>query len=215
MKVADIIGRSIKATVGLILFAIGVYLTIQANIGIAPWDVFTKGLSFQTAISYGKINIIVAVIFLFIDMALKEKIGIGTVLDAFVVGTTLDILEASQILPQSHNLALSLFMLMAGLFIEAYSQYLYMSAGLCCGPRDAFLVAVGKRLRKIPIGFVNIGIQVTVLVLGIFLHGRPVGIGTVVSVAGIGLIMQFVFNLLKFEPRDVTHLSIRDMIKQK
>ncbi len=213
MKITELLARSLKATAGLVLFAVGVYLTIQANIGVSPWDVFTKGLSFHTPLTYGKINIVVAIIFLFIDMALKEKIGIGTVLDAFIVGATLDVLEASQILPMSENLVLSIVMLIAGLFIEAYSQYLYMSAGLCCGPRDAFLVAVGKRLRKIPIGYVNIGIQMTVMILGIFLGG-PVGIGTIISVGGIGLIMQLVFNMLKFEPRDVTHLSIREMIKK-
>ena len=99
------------------------------------------------------------------------------------------------------------------MFIMAYAQYLYMCAALCCGPNDSLLVALGKRMPKVPIGFVNIGIMAIVLVIGIFLGG-PVGIGTVYSVAGIGVVQQLVFNLLHFEPRETVHVGIIDMIKK-
>lgn len=212
--IKDIIMRSLKAAAGLILFAFGTYLTVQADIGLAPWDVFSMGLSYHTPLTFGQAAMLISVIFLIIDILLKEKIGIGTILDAFLVGISLDVFEKLEPIKTSENLVWSLVLMTAGMFIMAYSQYLYMSAGLCCGPRDSFLVGIGKRLRKIPIGVVNIGIMAVVLTIG-FILGGPVGVGTVYSVAGIGTVMQIVFNALHFEPRETSHLSIIDMIKQK
>ena len=82
-----------------------------------------------------------------------------------------------------------------------------MSAGQCCGPRDALLVGLGKRLSFLPIGAVLVILYGTVLLIGWLLSG-PVGIGTIVTTFGSGVVMQMVFNALKFEPRDVNHQSV-------
>ena len=214
MNIKNLVLRSLKAAFGLALFAFGTHLTVQANIGLAPWDSFSMGLSYHTPLSFGQAAMLISVICLIIDICLKEKIGIGTILDAFIVGMALDVFEILNLIPTSDNIIVSIIMMTVGMFIMAYSQYLYMVAGLCCGPRDSFLVGIGKRMRKVPIGVVNIGIFVVVLTLG-FLLGGPIGIGTVYSVAAMGTIMQLVFNWLKFEPREIEHVSIMDMIKKK
>lgn len=210
MGMRETLVKSLKATFGLVLFAFGTYLTVQADIGIAPWDVFSKGISYHTSLTYGQAAIVISVVIVLFDLLLKEKIGIGTILDAFIVGLSLDFFESMNLMTKSDNLLLSLIIFTIGMFLMAYSQYFYMSAGLCCGPRDSFLVGIGKRFKKTPIGVVNIVIMSVVLVIGTFLGG-PVGIGTLYSVAGIGVMQQMVFHFLKFEPREVTHYSLLDM----
>lgn len=213
MSIREFIFRALKASAGLILFGFGVYLTVQADIGLAPWDVFRQGISNHTPFTFGQVSIVTGFIILGIDICLKEKIGVGSILDAYLVGTAYDFFDKMGILDKSENIVYSLILITIGMFIMAYAQYLYMCAALCCGPNDSLLVALGKRMPKVPIGFVNIGIMAIVLVIGIFLGG-PVGIGTVYSVAGIGVVQQLVFNLLHFEPRETVHVGIIDMIKK-
>lgn len=202
-----LLNRMVRATLGLMLFAFGVYLTIQANIGLAPWDCLSIGLSGHIPLSYGTLSIIISVAIVGVDLLLGEPIGVGTLLDAVVCGASVDLYTALGFVPKLHNLWLGFGSMATGLFIMAFGQYIYMSAGLCCGPRDSMLVGIGKRLRRCPIGFVNILILAVVLVIGALLGGK-VGVGTVVSVAGIGLAMQLVFRLLRFEPRDVRHENL-------
>lgn len=203
----DILKNSLLATGGLMSFACGVYLVIQANIGAAPWDVFCIGLSQTCGILYGNASILISIVLIVIDLLMKEKIGIGTILDAIVVGKTVDLLNWLDIVPKQEKIWISIIMLIAAFFLEGFSQYLYMKAGLSCGPRDSFQIALGRRMPKIPIGVVNIFILITVLIIGYFLGG-PVGIGTILAPVGIGLMQQLAFNMMKFEPKNITHQNI-------
>lgn len=208
----DILKNSIFATLGLMLFAFGSYLIIQANIGVEPWIAFAIGLSNQLGILYGTASILISFSVIVIDLLLKEKIGLGTILDAIVVGKTVDLLNWLDLVPQSHNLWISLAMMIVAFFIMGIAQYVYMKAELSCGPRDALLVALSKRAPKMPIGFINIILLAVVLVIGWKLGG-PIGIGTIISPFGIGLMQQLAFNLVKFEPKNVTHQSLIGSIK--
>ena len=49
-----LIGRFARLNLGFVLYALGIVLTIQANIGYAPWDVFHAGFSQTTGLSFGK-----------------------------------------------------------------------------------------------------------------------------------------------------------------
>lgn len=208
---AETLKKTWQATIGLLVFAFGVYLTVQANIGLAPWDMFAMGLSYHLPITFGQASIFISILFLIIDLFFREKIGLGMILDSLLVGAAFDRYDFWQLIPAANNIFTGLIYMTAGLFIMAFSQYLYMDTGLGCGPRDTFLVAVGKRLRKIPIGAVSIGIMVAVLITGRLLGG-PVGIGTAYSVFGTGIIMQIVFHIIKFEPRDVVHESLMESV---
>lgn len=204
MKIKNLVLRMIRAAIGLVLFAFGTYLTVQADIGLAPWDAFAIGISKQFPITYGKATVVISLGILLVDFLLKERIGIGTIMDALIVGNALDIFMKVDPVSRMEQLWQGILLMTVGMLIMAYSQYLYMSAALCCGPRDSFLVAVGKRLRKVPIGAVNILILAVVLLIG-YVLGGPVGIGTVYSVAGIGVAMQIVFSIVLFEPREIEH----------
>jgi len=93
-------------------------------------------------------------------------------------------------------------------------MWIYMSAEQCCGPRDSLLVGLGKRLPKVPIGIVEIILWSVVLLAG-YLLGGAVGIGTLLSTFGAGLVMQLVYTIIKFEPRKLKHKGIKETIKRR
>ena len=203
--VSDIIKHSVMAAMGLMLFGFGVHLTIQANIGVAPWHTLNLGLSKTFGILYGTASVAVSFTIIAIDLMLRERIGIGTVLDAMVVGKTVDLLNWIGIVPAIEgNLPVSIAVMLIGLFIMGLAQVIYMKAGLCCGPRDALMLAINRRLKRLPVGAVSVLMMVIVLFAGWRLGG-PVGIGTIICTFGIGALMQLAFVVTRFEPKDVEH----------
>jgi len=203
----------IKVVLGLMIFSFGNYLTIVANIGLAPWDCLAMGLSGKTGLSYGTWMTIVAVVIVVIDLLLKESIGIGTIIDALVVGPFIDLYIKFIKFPYSQHWYFGMPIMFVGFMLMAFGMYFYMSTGLSCGPRDALFVAIGKRLRKIKIGIVDIIIKVTVALVG-FALGGPIGIGTLEGMFLMGLALQIVFGLLKFEPRNIEHESVITTVKK-
>ena len=94
----------------------------------------------------------------------------------------------------------------------ALGMWIYMSAEQCCGPRDSLLVGLGKRMPKVPIGIVEVILWAVVLLIG-WLLGGPVGIGTLLSTFGAGPVMQLVYNLIRFEPRELKHKDVITVLK--
>ena len=218
-------GRPVKAEIktfirqcgqivfGLLVFAAGVHLTIRANLGLAPWDCLGMGISYHTPLNYGLSMTVMGVVILGIDLLLKEKIGFGTIIDALLTGNFVQLYQELDPFPETKTVWAGLLLIFAGLLLMALGQFFYMRAGQCCGPRDALLVGLGKRLKKLPIGLVQMLLWGVVLLVG-WLLGGPVGIGTVASTFGAGLASQLVFSLLRFEPRGVTHESVPAAVRR-
>ena len=204
--------RTIRLIFGLFLYALGIFLSIQANIGLAPWEAFSMGGSYLTHLSYGNIVVITGFIIIGIDYMLKEKIGFGTILNAILIGAFVDLIQFFNLIPTISNFWLGLLMLLLGQVVICIASYFYIGAALGCGPRDALMVAMGKRMPKVPIGAIRGLIEGTVLFVG-WLLGAKVGIGTVISVFGIGLILQFTFKLLRFDVKSIKHESVSDTVK--
>ena len=209
----DTIRRYIRATWGLFIAAFGVMLTINANIGLAPWDTLAMGIAGKTGIPYGTSFVIVSCLVLVFDLLMREQMGFGTFVDAFLFGYMTDFFRWLNICPKQHNVWIGILYMVVGFFIMSYGQYVYMSAGESCGPRDTFIVGLGKFVKKVPIGVVNIVVFSTVTLFGWLLGGK-VGVGTLIAAFGAGLEMQFVFHLVKFEPRDVEHDNIIVSVKK-
>ena len=205
--------RTLRLIFVLFLYALGIFLSIQANIGLAPWEAFSMGGSYLTHLSYGDIVVITGFIIIAIDYVLKEKIGFGTILNAILIGKFVDLIQFFNIIPMMSNFWLGLLMLLLGQVVICVASYFYIGAALGCGPRDALMVALGKRLPKIPIGAIRGLIEGSVLLVG-WLLGAKVGIGTVISAFGIGFILQFTFKLLRFDVKKIKHESITDTIKE-
>ena len=203
----SILKNSLLAAFGLFCFGVGVYLTIQANIGVAPWDTLYLGVNRVTGIQYGTISIITSFVVIGIDLLLKERIGIGMLLDALIVGKTVDLMNWLNPVPAQQNLFTGILVMLAGLAVMGFSQYLYMTAALGCGPRDSLLVALNKRIKNVSAGTVWTGILITVFLIGWALGG-PVGIGTIIAVCLQGVFMQLAFNIMKFKPTEVEHQDL-------
>ena len=203
----SILFHMLLAAVSLFVNGFGVYLTIQANIGAGPWDVLNLGISRSLGILYGTASVAVSLLILGIDILLKEPIGIAMFIDAVVVGKAVDFFNWINAVPACQSPVTGIPVMLAGLVIMAYTQYTYMIASLGCGPRDTLLVGLAKRVKKIPIGAVSVGLLSLATLTG-WLLGGPVGIGTLISTFGAGLVMQLVYNLLKFEPRLIRHSDV-------
>lgn len=200
------------ASAGLFLFGFGTYLTIQANIGAAPWDAFNLGLSGTFGIKYGTASITVSFLVLLIDILLKEKIGIGMILDAVIVGKTVDLFNYFDPVKLPETIIGSILIIIIALFICGFAQYLYMTAALGCGPRDTLLVGLSRKLPKIPIGLISICELAIVTAAGWALGGK-IGLGTIICAFFTGPIMQFVFRLVHFNPTETEHQSFRDSFR--
>ena len=203
----------LRIVAGLLVFAFGVHLTIWANIGLAPWDCLGMGLSYHTPLNYGLAMTSMSVVILLIDLLLGERIGFGTIIDALLTGNFCQMFNDLNPLPQNSNLWVGIAVMIAGFVFMSLGMWLYMRAGQCCGPRDSLLVAIGKRMPKIPIGVVEIFLWSGALLAG-WLLGGPVGIGTLISTFGCGFVMQLVYNLLRFEPRNIRHRDVVETVKE-
>ncbi len=204
--------RTIRLIFGLFLYALGSFLSIQANIGLAPWEAFSMGAAYLTHISYGNIVVISGFVILAIDFVFKEKIGFGTILNAILIGKFVDLIQFANIVPLMSNFWLGILMLLSGQIVICVGSYFYIGASLGCGPRDALMVALGKRMSKAPVGVIRGLIEGTVLIIG-WLLGAKVGMGTVISVFGIGLILEFTFKLLRFDVKNIEHESVAETVK--
>lgn len=208
----EYIKRLVKLNIGLFLYAVGVYMCVQGNIGLAPWDAFHMGFALLSGISMGKICMIFSVLIVILDLFLKEKVGIGSILNALCIGPCLDVFIANEVLPKMSGILSGSLMVLAGVFVIAIASYLYIGSAMGCGPRDTLMVVFGKRLPKTPVGLIRGTIEGSVLFVG-WLCGAPIGLGTVLYVFGIGYIMQFVFRVLHFDVKGVQHENLVDTIR--
>ena len=207
-----VLADALKAAASLVLFGFGVFLTIRADIGAAPWDVLNLGLSGTLGILYGSASIAVSLSIVLIDVLLKEPIGVAMILDALVVGKAVDFLNRFLPVPPPASLAAAIPMMLAGLTVMAYSQYFYMNAALGCGPRDTLLVALAKRVRRVPIGAISVALLGTATLAG-WLLGGPVGIGTLICAFCTGPIMQLAFRTVGFDATAVRHQRLRETLR--
>ena len=197
---------------GLLVFAFGVHLTIYANIGLAPWDCLGMGIAGHTPLNYGLSMTAMSVAILLIDLALHERIGYGTIIDALLTGNFVQLYNDINPLPENHSLWLGVAAMLVGFVFMALGMWIYMRAAQCCGPRDSLLVGLGKRLPRLPIGVVEILLWAVVVLVG-WLLGGPVGIGTLISTLGAGAVMQLVYSIIGFEPRDVRHKDVVEVTR--
>ncbi len=195
--------RLTQLFIGLILYALGIYFTLQANLGVAPWDAFHQGLSQKFSITFGQASILVGITIVIFNMFFKENIGIGTIANTVIIGLIIDFFYRINLLPEMTTIISGFVIIILGMVTIALATYFYIGAAYGAGPRDGLMIIMVKVTQK-PVGLVRLTIESTVLLIG-FLLGGKIGIGTVVIALGIGPIVQFVFKLLKFEIEKVEH----------
>ena len=200
--------RFLSLVWGLFLYGLGVTLCIQANIGCAPWDTLHMGLAAKLGATVGQMSISIGAILCLLVFLLHEKLGLGTLFNMLLIGTFIDLIRASNIVPMIENFWIGIATMVSGLFIIAIGSYFYILSGFCAGPRDSLMVSVRRRTH-FPVGVCRALVEGTVLAIGYFLGGQ-VGVGTIIAVFGIGLCVQIVFGLLRFDPAKIKHETLAD-----
>lgn len=195
--------RYIRLTIGIILYAVGLVLMVNANLGLAPWEAFHIGLSQSTGLSFGTISIIVGFLIIGVTYQLYESIGLGTIASNFFVGIFVDILFTFKVIPVATSFFQGLFMIFLGMVLLAFATYYYIGSAFGTGPRDGLMVALTRELNK-PVGLIRGTIELSVLALG-YLLGAKIGIGTLIIGIGIGPIIQIIFQFLKFDVKNIEH----------
>jgi uncharacterized membrane protein YczE len=178
--------RLLQLYAGLILYGASLALQIRAALGLDPWDVFHQGLAEKTGLSFGTIVIIVGALVLLAWVPLRQKPGIGTISNVFVVGLAADATLA--VLPEAQALELQLPMLAAAIFLNGVAGAAYIGAGLGPGPRDGLMTGLVRITGK-PVGLIRTSIELSVLAVG-FVLGGTVGLGTLLYAVSIGPLLQ-------------------------
>jgi uncharacterized membrane protein YczE len=202
--------RLMRCVIGLGLFGFGITLFIRADLGLAPWDAFHIGVAEALGVSIGVVIIGVGALLLLLWIPLRQRPGLGTILNALEIGIVVDLTKP--LIGEPDMVVFRLLMVAAGLFVIGIGSALYIGAGLGSGPRDGLMMGISTRRigsRAISIRVARTAIEMTVLVAGVLLGGT-VGVGTVAFVLGIGPLVQLF--LPRFETRvasDPSSIALR------
>ena len=172
---------------GTSLIGVGISLNYLANLGLGPWRVFHDGLSKTIGITYGRTIIVTGVAVMFLWIPLKQKPGLGTLIDIFLVGLVADTIILY--FEFSENIFLSLILILLGIISIGTGTAIYVGADLGVGPRDGIMV--GLETLGIKIGTARNLIELIAFLTG-WLLGGLVGYVTILFVIGIGPVVQLV-----------------------
>lgn len=177
---------------GLFLFGVGEAFIVNAGIGNSPWTVLAQGLSLHTGIEIGGTSAIVSLCVLMLWIPLRERPGLGTVLNAFVIGYSMQFVMT--LLPQPSLLPLRVLMVFAGMLIVGVGGALYLTTNLGPGPRDGLMTAIHERTQW-PVSRVRLLIECCALVGG-YVLGGTVGAGTVIFAVLMGRSLALALGVL-------------------
>lgn len=177
--------------VGLIIFGAGDAVLISARLGNTPWTVLAEGIAENLNLSIGKSTFLVSFLVLLIWIPLREKPGIGTILNAILIAATIEFLLP--ILPTPETFSLQIIQVLAGIVLVAIGSGLYLTANLGPGPRDGTMTGLTK-VTGIPIGRIRSGIEIFVIAIGWTLGGK-FGIGTILFAVLIGPCVAICLNM--------------------
>ncbi|WP_280867566.1 hypothetical protein [Streptomyces sp. SAI-127] len=188
--------RLIQLYVGLALYGASSALLVEAGLGLEPWGVLHQGLAELTGLSIGVVSIIVGAAVLLLWIPLRQRPGLGTVSNVFVVGIAMDATLAA--VPEAHGLAVRIPLLLAGIVLNGVATGLYIAARFGPGPRDGLMTGLHRRTGR-SIRLMRTAIEVAVVVTG-FVLGGTIGIGTVLYAVSIGPLAQLFLRIFAVPP---------------
>lgn len=207
--------RLIICLLGLAAYALGNFFGVLAgSAGTNAWNTLGIGIANSSGMSFGTATLAISMVIIVIDLIGKGKLGIGTVLNIFVISALNDVfINTITFLPPADSTILGVIYTLLGQTIISVATVLYLTPCLGAGPRDTLMLIIGKKIPNVPIGAVKFGIEVAVLIVGIFL-GAPFGIGTVLVMALQASIFQLVCRICRYEPRAIVHEDLIDTWKR-
>lgn len=181
-----------QVTLGVWLFGVGIAAMVRADLGVPPWDVFHQGVAAELGVSIGTVIIGTGAVLVLAFVPLKEQLGLGTLLNAGLIGFSVDITLSW--LPASPPLWGRILLCATGPVVVGLASGLYLGGGLGPGPRDGLMTGIGK--RGYTIWKVRTGIELGALAIG-FCLGGTIGLGTAWFAFSIGPFVQFFLRRLK------------------
>ncbi|GAQ76358.1 membrane protein YczE [Streptomyces turgidiscabies] len=187
LSAPDRVGRRlVQLYTGLALYGASSALLVESGLGLEPWGVLHQGLAELTGLTIGVVSIFVGAAVLLLWIPLRQRPGLGTVSNVFVVGLAMD--GTLALVPDAHTLAARIPLLVAGIVLNGVATGLYIAASFGPGPRDGLMTGL-HRITGRSIRLVRTAIEVAVVATG-FALGGTVGIGTVLYALAIGPLAQ-------------------------
>ncbi len=172
---------------GLSLFGLGEGLLIISFTGASPWSVLAQGISLNIDLTIGTITLFISMVVLILWLPLKQKPGIGTILNAIIIAIMIDI--SIKFIPTPENYISQLLLAIVAVLTVGLGGGIYLVANLGAGPRDGLMVGLQKK-TNLPIAAVRAFLEISVVSIGWYLGGT-VGIGTLLFAFGIGPAVAF------------------------
>ncbi|CAN5390395.1 membrane protein [soil metagenome] len=182
---------------GLCLYGFSMALMLRANLGLDPWDVLHQGIAPSLGLSFGMTVNLVGLVVLLLWIPLRQRPGVGTVLNIVVIGTAVDL--SLLILPTPEGYAARFAFLIGGIILNGIAGGAYIGAGLGPGPRDGLMTGLCARTGW-PVKIVRTAIELAVLTIG-WMLGGTVGVGTVLYAVSIGWVVHHALPALQIKPR--------------
>lgn len=195
--------RVCQLLIGLVLYGIGIALMVQAAIGLDPWTVFAQGISIHTGIGIGWLSNIIGVFVLLLWIPLRQRPGIGTLLNILIIGPSLEL--GLWLIPRPEGFLWQALMFAAGLLLLAVASGLYIGANFGPGPRDGLMTGLHARLGW-PIWLARSIVEITVLATG-WLLGGNVGIGTLAFAVLVGPLCNWTLPLFDTRRKGTPKIS--------
>ena len=197
-------GRYIKLLIGIIVSTFGIALVVQADLGAFPKTCLNIGLANCTGFSIGFASLIIEAVILIFNTTFKEKLGIGTILNACLSGYVLDF--HLSYLPIALNMVSGVFMIVIGMIIQSLGYYLITDCALGNTATNGFMMIIHKKTHSSILTIRTI--EETVFALLGFVMGGPIGFATVILSITFGSVMSIVYKLVGFNPDNVKHQFI-------
>lgn len=184
--VAELRVRIPRLLVGLVMFGVGVALMVRADLGLSPWDVLHQGLARHSGLGIGTTTILTGFVVLLLWVPLRERLGLGTVLNVLVIGVVANL--ALGVLHEPTQIWLRVGFLVVGIFVFGPGSGFYIGSGLGSGPRDGLMTAIARRGH--PVRVVRTAIELIALGAGAALGGT-IGVGTLAFALTVGPNVHF------------------------
>ena len=178
--------RLARLVLGLFLFGVGEGLLVAADLGVSPWTVLAEGVALHTAMSVGVATVVISVLLLLIWVPLRQRPGLGTVLNALLIGLFIDL--TLWLVPDELPLGVRALLVPTAILLVAVGSGSYLTTRLGPGPRDGLMTGL-HRVTGLSLRLVRAGIEVSAVVVG-FALGGTVGVGTVAFAVLVGPTVQ-------------------------
>lgn len=195
MRTNGVPARLVRLNLGLVLYGFTMAMLVESTLGLDPWDVFHEGVTRHVGLSFGQVVIVVGATVLLLWIPLRQKPGVGTVLNVVVVGLAADFGIA--VIARPDDLWVRILLLVGGIVGNGFAGALYIGAALGSGPRDGLWLGLVRRTGR-SVRLWRTVIEVGVLAVG-FVLGGTVGVGTVLYALTIGPLVQFCLRWTQVE----------------